>query len=200
MRDYLSGLVRRFWRRAPFPPLRVDNDTHEHTPEAQSEWTIDGSIPSSLNSPTGKSYFSQGSGQGSPTHIDQSTPLSLDSPTGKSSIHESSGSDQGSSPATQTAFVRMAAFEADLGETATDLLWSNDLIMSEVYAYVQAKSDLLSCLLVSKDNFGRVAKHLYRSLSKASIRRMIDLGCPYVSGSGYNLTAANEAKRPYRPS
>ncbi|KAG7529529.1 hypothetical protein FFLO_05597 [Filobasidium floriforme] len=158
MHHYLSGLVRRFWRRAPSRSLVVDNDKDEHTLETTSHIAADDGpahAPIAFDTPTYKP----------PSSI----PSSLNSPAGKSSI--SQGSDQGS-PATHTALVRMA-------EDPADLFWTNDLIMSEVYAHIEYKRDLLSCLLASKDNFGRVAKHLYRDLSKASIHRMIDLGCPY---------------------
>lgn len=160
MRDYLSGLVRRFWRRAPSRSSVVDNDKDEHTPETTSHIAADNEPahrPIAFAAPTYKP----------PPQI----PSSPNSLAGKSSI--SQGSDQGS-PATHTAFVRMA-------EDPADLCWTNDLIMSEVYAHIESRSDLLSCLLVSKDNYGRAVKHLYENLSKASIPRMIELGCPFVS-------------------
>lgn len=141
MRDYLSGLVRRFWRRAPSRSSVVDNDKDEHTPETTSHIAADDGpahAPIAFDTPTYKP----------PSNI----PSPFQSHTGRSSI--SQGSDQGS-PATHTAFVRMA-------EDPADLCWTNDLIMSEVYAHIESRSDLLSCLLVSKDNYRRVAKELYR--------------------------------------
>lgn len=71
-------------------------------------------------------------------------------------------------------------------ETA-QVVYHNDLIMSEVYRYLD-RSDLSQCLLVTKAGYYTAAKAFFHTSSHESFTKMTAKGCSFASLASWVLS------------
>lgn len=64
--------------------------------------------------------------------------------------------------------------------TSAESVYYNDLIMSEVYSWVAAPSDLVTCLQVSRAGYWTVARCLYDEMRLKAIPKLLKRGCSMV--------------------
>lgn len=86
--------------------------------------------------------------------------------------------DTASLSASTPSIERPSSYRID--PSPAELVWSNDLCMSEIYSQM-GKGTLVECLVLSKDNVERVAKELYRSMERERVMDMFESGCDLVS-------------------
>lgn len=75
---------------------------------------------------------------------------------------------------------------SDVTETAGSRVAANSLLLRTIMDHLDSKSDLLSCMLLSKEYFEIAARMLYRSSHCNSFSKLWDRGCTMV-GRNYLL-------------
>ncbi|KAG7529530.1 hypothetical protein FFLO_05598 [Filobasidium floriforme] len=65
-----------------------------------------------------------------------------------------------------------------INSSPAELVWSNDLCMSEIYGQM-GRATLLECLVLSKVNVERVAKELYRDMERRDLTNMFECGSDF---------------------
>lgn len=67
--------------------------------------------------------------------------------------------------------------------SAGELVFANSLIMAEIYGYLEAKTDLANCLLISKAGYNTAAKRLYREMRSVDVSYIFESLCSMVNYS-----------------
>lgn len=90
--------------------------------------------------------------------------------------------DTGSLSASPLSIERPSSY--GINPSPAELVWSNDLCMSEIYGQM-GRATLLKCLVLSKDNVERVAKEMYRSMERRESTNMFECGSDFVSMTSF---------------
>lgn len=115
-----------------------------------------------------------------PLHYNHDDTLS----EGGSNTSSTSGPDEDTASLSASTLPTERTRSDEIKPMPSTLVWCNDLCMSEIYDRME-KGTLVKCLVLSQDNFERVAKKLYRRMERRQLTSMFESGSDLVSTTSF---------------